>query len=63
MSWREKLRPASFRGVPFKVVDDKTPVGRRVVVHEYPRRDSSYPEDNGKKTRMLSRRQTWSVFA
>ncbi|MBR8053230.1 DNA circularization protein [Burkholderia vietnamiensis] len=51
MSWREKLRPASFRGVPFKVFDDKTPVGRRVVVHEYPRRDSSYPEDNGKKTR------------
>ncbi|MBR8316066.1 DNA circularization N-terminal domain-containing protein [Burkholderia dolosa] len=51
MSWREKLRPASFRGVPFQVFDDKTPVGRRVVVHDYPRRDHSYPEDNGRKTR------------
>lgn len=51
MSWREKLRAASFRGVAFQVIDDKTPVGRRVVVHEYPRRDSSYPEDNGKRTR------------
>ncbi|MCA8038040.1 DNA circularization N-terminal domain-containing protein [Burkholderia arboris] len=51
MSWRDKLRPASFRGVPFQVFDDKTPVGRRVVVHDYPRRDSSYPEDNGKQTR------------
>lgn len=51
MTWRDKLRPASFRGVQFEVETDKVPVGRRVVVHEYPQRDKSYPEDMGRRTR------------
>lgn len=36
MSWIDKLEPASFRNVPFKVKSTTTGVGRRNVQHEYP---------------------------
>jgi len=51
--WRKRLQPASFRGVPFKVDSDSSPVGRDVVVHEYPRKDKPYVEDAGRKTRVF----------
>ena len=47
-SWREDLRPASFRGVPFLVDESHVVIGRRVVLHEYPLRDKPYAEDLGK---------------
>lgn len=50
-SWRDKLRPASFRGVPFQVDGDKVPVGRRTVTHEYPGKNVPYVEDMGRVTR------------
>jgi prophage DNA circulation protein len=50
-SWRDKLRPASFRGVPFEVDGDKVPIGRRVVTHEYPGKNVPYVEDMGRVTR------------
>ncbi|AXK39617.1 DNA circularization protein [Crenobacter cavernae] len=49
MSWRDKLRPASFRGVPFFIESHDAEEGRRVEVHEYPLRDEPYVEDLGKK--------------
>ena len=48
MSWRDELVSASFRGVPFKVKNTSTQVGRRSVVHEVPFSDIPYPEDFGK---------------
>lgn len=51
MSWRDALRPGSFRGVPFEVEADKVPVGRRTVTHEYPGKDRPYVEDMGRVTR------------
>lgn len=48
MSWRDELRQASFRGVPFYVKSATTEVGRRSVVHEIPFNDTPYPEDFGK---------------
>ncbi|WP_127958108.1 DNA circularization protein [Serratia microhaemolytica] len=51
MSWKEKLLPASFRGVPFKITDDEATVGRRTQTHEYPNRDKPYTEDLGRATR------------
>lgn len=55
MSWRDNLRPASFRGVPFKIQGHSSDVGgRRLQVHEYPGRDDPYPEDLGRKTREFS---------
>lgn len=51
MSWRDQLQPASFRGVPFRIVSVENSGGRRVQVHEYPGRDLAYPEDLGRKGR------------
>lgn len=47
----EKLLPASFRGVPFKVLTADAEIGRRTEVHEYPKRDKPWVEDLGRATR------------
>jgi len=47
MGWRDNLRQASFRGVPFKVLSHSYSVGRRNVVHQYPFRDTPFAEDLG----------------
>lgn len=47
----KKLQPASFRGVPFEVEEAPIAVGRRVEVHEYPKRDKPYVEDMGRAAR------------
>lgn len=47
MSWKNKLRPASFRGASFGVESHQTEQGRRTQVHEYPGRDDPYVEDLG----------------
>lgn len=52
-TWRDELRPASFRGVPFHVDSDSMPVGRRTQVHEYPQRDKPLVEDLGRVTREI----------
>ncbi|MDP2375306.1 DNA circularization protein [Reyranella sp.] len=48
MGWRDRLQPASFRGVAFKVDGHDHDFGRRVAVHEYPGRDKAWAEDLGK---------------
>lgn len=54
MSWRDRFRDAEIGGVPFHVrVSDGT-AGRNVHVHEYPKRDRSWPEDMGRKTRRFT---------
>lgn len=49
--WRDKLKPASFRGASFKVDTDIRRGGRRVVLHQYPKRDDPYAEDLGRSAR------------
>lgn len=51
MTWRENLRPASFRNVPFEVEGDGGTFGRRTVLHEYPQRDKPGTEDMGRASR------------
>ncbi|MFV8529506.1 DNA circularization protein [Ralstonia pseudosolanacearum] len=52
MSWRDELRPASFRGVPFETRGEHgLSGGRRRATHEYPQRDEPYVEDMGRKAR------------
>lgn len=51
-TWREQLLPASFRGVAFLVEDASVPVGRKVQLHEYPKRDEAYAEQMGKVARV-----------
>lgn len=48
MGWRDELRPASFRGVPFFIETSQFTTGRRIVTHEFPNRDEPYTEDLGR---------------
>jgi prophage DNA circulation protein len=47
--WREGLRPASFRGASFRIEVQGQAGGRRVALHEYPKRDTPYGEDMGRR--------------
>lgn len=58
MTWRERLQPASFRGVPFDVEGSSDRVGRRGQTHEYPASDVPYHEDLGR----LARRHSLDAF-
>lgn len=49
----DELRPASFRGVPFKVEASDIGAGRRTQLNEYPQRDKPYVEDLGRATREI----------
>lgn len=50
----DNLRQASFRGAKFEVDDVEANGGRRLVKHEYPKRDEPYAEDMGRKAREYS---------
>ncbi len=50
MSWRDKLRPASWRGVPFQLEESSLTFGRRIQVHEFVKREKPYIEDLGGKS-------------
>lgn len=47
--WRDRWQQASFRGAIFYCEHDARASGRRVAVHEYPKRDTPYSEDMGKR--------------
>lgn len=49
MSWRESLRPASFRTVPFYVTESELSGGRKYVQHAYPYVDRIITEGTGRK--------------
>ncbi len=52
MSWRDRLLPASFRGVGFWVDQAKTPVGHKGQLHEYPQRDQPFFEGLGQQAKV-----------
>ncbi len=52
--WKKNLRPASFRGVPFKIEGHELSAGRRGVQHEYAQREMPYAEDTGRKGRQFT---------
>lgn len=49
--WRLALQPASYNGVGFQVDTDEKSSGRRLVPHEFPKRDTPYTEDMGRRAR------------
>lgn len=51
MPWRDRLLPASFRGVEFKVDTAGKAGGRRGVTHEFPKRDTPSDEDLGRRAK------------
>lgn len=51
MTWRDNWRPASFRGVEFRVEHGAKASGRRGILFEFPKRDIPYFEDLGRRGR------------
>jgi prophage DNA circulation protein len=56
MSWRDSLRPASFRGQVFEASELSQAGGRRLEVHEFPQREAHLVEDLGRTTRRFTLR-------
>jgi prophage DNA circulation protein len=52
--WLDNLQPASFRGAFFHVDAGARESGRRIVVHEFPKKDVPYPEDMGRRAIQFS---------
>ena len=53
MSFFDQLQQASLGGVPFGVLSGVGHFGRRNAVHEYPFRDTPWPEDMGRAARKI----------
>ena len=47
--WRDRYKQAMFRGAMFHVENGGQAGGRRVALHEYPKRSVPYAEDMGKR--------------
>lgn len=50
-AWRKKYRQAFFRTATFLVEADMQASGRRVALHQYPKRNTPYAEDMGRSAR------------
>lgn len=48
MSWRDKLRAGSWRGVPFYITSSDTTLGRRTARHDFPYQELPIIEDIGR---------------
>ena len=49
--WKKRLRTASFRKIRFNLTAADVSFGRRIVQHQFPKRDEPYSEDMGRKAR------------
>jgi prophage DNA circulation protein len=49
--WKSMLWPATFRGVEFHVEVRERANGRRIVVHEFAKKDIPYSEDMGRRAK------------
>jgi prophage DNA circulation protein len=47
--WRDALQPAAYRGAMFHVEAGTKEDGRRIVVHEFPKKDVPFSEDMGRR--------------
>jgi prophage DNA circulation protein len=54
LAFRDKWLPASFRGAMFHVEAGSKESGRRIVTHEFPKRELPYSEDMGRKAFQFS---------
>ena len=51
IAWRSRWMPAMFRNCRFHVETAVRESGRRIVAHEFPKRDVPYAEDMGRRQR------------
>jgi len=54
MSWRDQLMPASFRGAHFHVDMGVRAGGKRLVPHEFPKKDEGYTEEMGRQLKRFT---------
>ena len=47
--WRDELLPASFRGAQFHIDTGGIESGRRIVTHEFPKKELPWAEDMGRR--------------
>lgn len=52
--WRDNMLPAKFRDAPFFVEANSTEGGRRIVQHQYPKKDTPYAEDMGRLAKTIT---------
>jgi prophage DNA circulation protein len=52
--WRDALLPASYKGVEFHVEAASVVGGRRLIPHEFPKKERPYVEDMGRRARSYS---------
>jgi prophage DNA circulation protein len=61
--WRERLRPASYRGARFHCEVSTRESGRRIVEHEFPKKDLPYAEDMGRVAKQFTVRGYCITFS
>jgi prophage DNA circulation protein len=61
-SWRDDLMRASFKGASFHCESNARESGRRIVEHEFPKKELPYAEDMGRHAREFSLRGYCIVY-
>jgi prophage DNA circulation protein len=61
-AWRGDMMPASFMGARFHCEMNSRESGRRIVEHEFPKKDLPYAEDMGRHAREFTIRGYCIVF-
>lgn len=60
--WRARMMPASLNGARFHCESNARESGRRIVEHQFPKKDSPYAEDMGRAAREFTVRGYCIVF-
>ena len=60
--WRARMMPASFNGARFHCESNARESGRRIVEHQFPKKDMLYAEDMGRGAREFTIRGYCIVF-
>jgi prophage DNA circulation protein len=53
-AWRDDLLPARFRNALFHVETGSKQNGRRIVLHQFPKKEDPYAEDMGREAKAFS---------
>ncbi|MBO4220815.1 DNA circularization N-terminal domain-containing protein [Bradyrhizobium neotropicale] len=61
-AWRDQLMPASYNDARFHCEVNSRQSGRRIVEHEFPKKDLPYAEDMGRQAREFSVRGYCIVY-
>ena len=61
-SWRDDWLPAMYNGAPFFCEANSRESGRRIVQHQFPKKESPYAEDMGREAREFTIRAYCIVF-